>query len=238
MFRTIIWVIYFIIKLVAITPKLIKLKSFERKNEVEKQDKLAYKVARAWGRDLMEKSGSKIKVIGEENVPKDGPVLFVSNHQSYLDIPILLGFIDKPKAFIAKKELAKIPVFSTWMESLRCIFIDRSDVRQSLRAIKKGIKLLKEGYSFVIFPEGTRSEDGKLREFKQGSLKMATKSKTPIVPVTIKGANKIMPRGKIVIIPTDVEVIISKPIFMEDDIAKDSKALTQKVWNIINDNLK
>lgn len=238
MFRTIIWVIYFIIKLVAITPKLIKLKSFERKNEVEKQDKLAYKVARAWGRDLMEKSGSKIKVIGEENVPKDGPVLFVSNHQSYLDIPILLGFIDKPKAFIAKKELAKIPVFSTWMESLRCIFIDRSDVRQSLRAIKKGIKLLKEGYSFVIFPEGTRSEDGKLREFKQGSLKMAIKSKTPIVPVTIKGAIKIMPRGKIVIIPTDVEVIISKPIFMEDDIAKDSKALTQKVWNIINDNLK
>lgn len=237
MFRTIIWVIYFIIKLITITPKLIKLKSFEKKNEIEKQDELAYKVARTWGRNLMEKSGSKIKVIGEENVPKDGPVLFVSNHQSYLDIPILLGFIDKPKAFIAKKELVKIPVFSTWMKSLRCIFIDRSDVRQSLRAIKKGIKLLKEGYSFVIFPEGTRSQDGKLREFKQGSLKMATKSKVPIVPVTIKGANKIMPRGKIVIIPTDVEVIISKPIFMEDDIAKDSKALNQKVWNIINDNL-
>ncbi|SKC85446.1 lysophospholipid acyltransferase family protein [Maledivibacter halophilus] len=238
MVRTIIWVIYFIIKLLLITPKLIKLKSLGRQDKIEERDKLAYKVARSWGRDLIEKSGSKVKVIGEENVPKDRPVLFVSNHQSYLDIPILLGYIDKPKAFIAKKELSNIPLFSTWMKSLQCVFIDRSDIRQSLRAIKKGIELLKKGYSFVIFPEGTRSKDGNLMEFKPGSLKMAIKAKVPIVPVTIKGANKIMPRGKIVIIPTDVEIIISKPIFIDDGIAKDSKGLTEQVWNTINDNLK
>lgn len=237
MFRTIIWIIYFIFRILVITPYLITFKSLDKQNRIEERDKLAYKVGRNWGRDLIKASGSKIKVIGEENIPEDGSVLFVSNHQSYLDIPILLGFIDKPKAFIAKAELSKYPIFSTWMKALKCIFIDRSDVRQSLRAIKEGIKLLKEGYSLVIFPEGTRSKDGTLMEFKQGSLKLATKSGVPIVPVTIKGAKDIMPRGKLVIRPTNVEIIISKPIFMDDDIAKDSKALNEKVRNIISENL-
>lgn len=237
MIRTITWIIFFIFQLLAIVPSLIRVKSLDKQNRVEERDKLAFKAAKNWGRTLMDASGSKIKVVGEENIPKDKSVLFVSNHQSYLDIPILLGFIDKPKAFIAKVELSKFPIFSTWMKYLKCIFIDRSDVRQSLRAIKEGVKLLKEGYSFVIFPEGTRSPDGTLKEFKQGSLKLATKSGAPIVPVTIKGANDIMPKSKLVIIPANVEVIISKPIFMDDDIAKDSKALNEKVWNTINENL-
>lgn len=237
MFRTIIWIIYFIFRILVITPYLITLKSLDKQNRIDERDKLAYKVGRNWGKDLINASGSKIKVIGEENIPKDGSVLFVSNHQSYLDIPILLGFIDKPKGFIAKAELSKYPIFSTWMKALKCVFIDRSDVRQSLRAIKEGIKLLKDGYSLVIFPEGTRSKDGTLMEFKQGSLKLATKSGMPIVPVTINGAKDIMPRGKLVIKPTNVEIIISNPIFMDDDIAKDSKALNEKVRNIISQNL-
>ncbi|SHK04402.1 lysophospholipid acyltransferase family protein [Paramaledivibacter caminithermalis] len=237
MFRTIIWVIYFIFRVLVITPYLIILKYLDKKNRIEERNKLAYRIARNWGRDLMKVSGSQIRVIGEENIPKDRAVLFVSNHQSYLDIPILLGFIDKPKAFIAKAELEKYPIFSTWMKTLKCIFINRDDVRQSLRAIKEGIKLLKAGYSLVIFPEGTRSKDGKLREFKQGSLKLATKSGAPIVPVTIKGAKDIMPRGTLFIKPANVEVIISKPIFMEEDIAKDSKALNERVRNIIGEKL-
>lgn len=237
MFRTVIWIIYFIFRILIITPKLLKVKSLDRQNRIKERDELVYKVALSWGKGLMELSGSKITVIGEENIPKDKAVLFVSNHQSNLDIPILLGFINRPKAFIAKVELGKFPVFSTWMEYMNCVFIDRNNVRQSLRAIKDGIKLLKEGYSFVIFPEGTRSKDGTLGEFKPGSLKLATKSGAPIVPVTIKGANKIMPSGKLVIRPADVEVIISEPIFMDEDIAKDSNALTQKVWNTIDENL-
>lgn len=237
MFRTIIWIIYFILKLLAITPDMLRVKSLDKKGRVEERDKLVFSVAEKWGRDLINASGSTVKVTGEENIPKDQPVLFVSNHQSYLDIPILVGFIDKPKSFIAKKDLDKFPLFRTWMKNLQCILIDRSDVRQSLRAIKEGVKLLKEGYSYVIFPEGTRSKDGTLGEFKQGSLKLATKSGAPIVPVTIKGAKDIMPRGTLAIKPANVEIIISNPIFMDDDIAKDSKALNEKVMSIISENL-
>jgi len=237
MLRTVTWIIYFILRILIITPKLIKVKSLDKQNRIGERDELIHKVAVSWGRDLMKLSGSQIKVIGEENIPKDKAVLFVSNHQSNLDIPILLGYIDKPKAFIAKIELSKFPVLSTWMKYMNCVFIDRSDVRQSLRAIKEGTKLLKEGYSFVVFPEGTRSKDGTLGEFKPGSLKLATKSGAPIVPITIKGANDIMPSGKLVIRPANVEVIISEPIFMDEDIAKDSNALNQKVWNTIDENL-
>ncbi|WP_432405337.1 lysophospholipid acyltransferase family protein [Wukongibacter sp. M2B1] len=237
MFRTVIWIIYFIFRILFLTPRLIKVKSLHSQNRIEEKDKLVYSTARSWGRDLVKQSGSKVKVVGEENIPKDKSVLFVSNHQSNLDIPILLGFIDRPKAFVAKAELSKFPLLSTWMEFLNCIFIDRGNARESLRAIKAGIKLLKEGYSLVIFPEGTRSKDGKLMEFKPGSLKLATKSGAPIVPVTIKGANEIMPSGKLAIRPANVELIISKPIYMDEDIAKDSNALTETVRNVINENL-
>lgn len=237
MFRTIIWIIYFILKLLAITPDMMRVKSLDKQGRVEERDKLVFSVAEKWGRDLINASGSTVKVIGEENIPKDQAVLFVSNHQSYLDIPILVGFIDKPKSFIAKKDLDKFPLFRTWMKNLQCILIDRSDVRQSLKAIKEGVKLLKEGYSYVIFPEGTRSKDGTLGEFKQGSLKLATKSGAPIVPVTIKGAKDIMPRGTLAIKPANVEIIISNPIFMDDDIAKDSKALNEKVVSLISEKL-
>ncbi len=237
MFRTITWIFYFIFRILILTPKLIKVKSLDKQNRIEDKDKLAYSIAKSWGKDLVEQSGSKVKVVGKENIPKDEPVLFVSNHQSNLDIPILLGFIDKPKAFVAKVEMSKFPVLSTWMKLINCIFIDRGNARESLKAIKAGIKLLKGGYSLVIFPEGTRSKDGNLMEFKPGSLKLATKSGVPIVPVTIKGANEIMPSGKLVIRPANVELIVSKPIYMDDDIVKDSNALTETVRNIINENL-
>lgn len=237
MLRTIMWIIYFIFRLLIVTPDLFRVKFLDKKNRIEERDKLVAKTAKKWGRDLVNASGSKVNVIGEENVPKDQAVLFVSNHQSNLDIPILLGFIDKPKAFIAKVELNKFPIFSTWMRYAKCIFINRGHPRDALKAINEGAKLLKEGYSFVLFPEGTRSKDGSLGRFKPGSLKMATKSGVPVVPVTIRGANEIMPTNKMVIRPAKVEVIISKPIFMEEDIHKDSNALNQKLWNIINENL-
>lgn len=237
MFRTIIWIIYFIFRILFLTPALLKVKSLDKQNRIKEKDELTHRVAKKWGKELIDLSGSKVKVIGEENVPKDGSILFVSNHQSNLDIPILLGFIDKPKGFIAKEELEKFPLLSPWMKHLNCVFIRRGNPREALKAIKEGIKLLKEGYSFVIFPEGTRSKDGTLGEFKPGSLKLATKSGAPIVPVTIKGAINMMQKDSLVIKPADVELIISKPIFMDDDIAKDSNALAEEVKSIINKNL-
>jgi len=238
MTRTIILAIYLIPALIFSIPSLMRAKALDRKGKLEERNRLAFKVVGKISRKLIKLSGSQVKVIGEENIPKDKSVLFVSNHQSNFDIPLLLGFIDKPKAFIAKVELAKIPILSQWMKAMGCIFIDRGNVRQSLRAINEGVNLLKAGHSLVIFPEGTRSKDGQLGEFKHGSFKLATKSDARIIPVTIKGAHKIMPKGKLAIRPSKVEVIISKPVYIDEEIKKDSKALADKVKNIIKENLE
>lgn len=237
MVKTVIWFIYFGIYLLGTVPALIKVKRLDQQGRIPERDRIIYETAQRWAQRLVNLTGARIQVIGKENIPAEGPVLFVSNHQGNFDIPILLGFIDKPKAFIAKKELKKIPILCTWMEYMQCVFIDRGDPRQSLKAINRGAELLKEGYSQVIFPEGTRSEDGTMGEFKPGSLKLALKAKVPIIPVTIKGAYDMMPKGEWKIRAAKVEVIISPAVLTENLSMKESNELTENVKNIIESNL-
>ncbi|AFS79651.1 1-acyl-sn-glycerol-3-phosphate acyltransferase PlsC [Gottschalkia acidurici 9a] len=237
MIRTIIWFIYFWVSLILLTPSLLKVKSLEESGKIEDKDKLVYKKVRNWAISLIKLSGCEVKVIGEENIPKEGNVLFVSNHQGNFDIPILLGYIEKSKGFVAKKELEKLPMVNKWMKAINCVFMDRTNPRESIKAIKDGIEILKRGYSLVIFPEGTRSKDGSLGEFKPGGLKLATKSEVPIVPVTIKGSNKIMEKGSLIIKPAKVEVIISPVVQVDNQSKNDTKELTETVRNIISENI-
>ncbi|QEK13712.1 1-acyl-sn-glycerol-3-phosphate acyltransferase [Crassaminicella thermophila] len=236
MFRTIYMAIYFIVYLIFLFPKEWKINKLEKEGRMQEMHDLLHKIAMNWGKSIVNATGSKIHVFGIENIPK-GPVLFVSNHQGNFDIPILFGFIDKPKAFIAKIELSKIPVFGKWMERQKCIFIDRDNPRQSLKAINKGIKTLKDGHSMVIFPEGTRSKGPKMGEFKKGSLKLATKAKVPIVPITIDGSYKIMEGNKKLIKPAEVKVTISQPIHTTNLTKEDENVLSEKVYAIIKSHL-
>ncbi|WFD12273.1 lysophospholipid acyltransferase family protein [Tepidibacter hydrothermalis] len=238
MLRTIRWFIYFWYSLIALIPDMKKAKKLDEQGDIAKKDQLVSKNASNWAKALVELTDTKVNVIGEDNIPKDEAVLFVSNHQGNFDIPILLGFINKPKAFVAKEELRKMPLLRTWMEYMNCIFLNRSNNRESVKAIKQGIENLKQGYSMVIFPEGTRSKDGKLGEFKPGALKLATKSKVRIVPVTINGSKDIMEKGSFIIKPADVEVIISKPVEIPEGMDKDTKSLAENIKNIIKENLK
>jgi len=135
--------------------------------------------------------GTKRIVLGQENIPKDGPVLFTGNHKSYADIPLAYLTCRKYVGFIAKKEIKKVPSLSWWMANVNCLFIDRSNVRQSLTIIKKAIKNIKEGYSVFIMPEGTRNHTDTLIPFKEGSFKIAEKAGCPIVPVAITNSDGI-----------------------------------------------
>lgn len=237
MFRTIKWFMGFWMSLVLLLPKSRKTKKLDEIGETEKRDAMVGKVVPNWARKLIELSGSRVTVVGAEKLPKDETVLFVSNHQGNFDIPLLLGYIDKPKAFMAKKEMEKMPMVSSWMRYMQCVFMDRDNPRESLKAIKAGAEKLKEGYSMVIFPEGTRSEDGKLKEFKQGAFKLATKSGVPIVPVTISGSKKIMEKGSLKINPAEVKLFISEPVYMTEEYIKDTKLLSEKIKSIIESNL-
>jgi len=192
MLRSLLFYPRLVLSVMLVSINLIKINYLQRKGRTEERTLLIHEITHSWASFIMKISGAKVTVTGLENLPKDTTVLFVSNHQSYFDIPLLMSVIDIPKGFIAKKELAKWPGINIWMTYIRCTFLDRDNMRKSAEAIVEGINTLKSGYSMVIFPEGTRSKGGEPQDFKAGSFKLAIKSKVPIVPITIDGTYKLL----------------------------------------------
>lgn len=229
MFRTIAWFFYFWVSLFVSLFSLAKVKKYDENGQVKEKEALVRKTSKNWSASLLRVAGVKVTVKGQENVPKDEAVLYVSNHQGNFDIPILIACVEGNKGFVAKKELEKLPIVTKWMNYLQCIFLDRDNPRASLRAINTGIQKLKEGHSLVIFPEGTRSENGEMGEFKPGSLRLATKSGVKIIPVTINGSHKIMKKDSWMIRPAQVEIIIHEPISPLEETGE----LTEKVYETI-----
>lgn len=164
---------------------------------------------------IIRRTGTKVHVSGQDKLP-DEAVLFVANHQGLFDILALIGYLGKPLGFIAKKEVEKIPIVSSWMGLMHGVFIDRSDRRQSVRAINQGIKNLKSGHSLVVFPEGTRSRGSNLNEFKSGSLRLATKAKVPIVPVSISGTYQMLEEDHGRVKGSTIYMEILDPIYPND----------------------
>ena len=137
-------------------------------------------------------AGTKVTFIGEENIPKDKAVLFVGNHRSYFDIIIQGTRFTRPTAFIAKKEFGKVPIFGLWMKNIHCLLLDRNDLKQGLKTILQAIEYIKDGRSVFVYPEGTRNRtDELLLPFKEGSMKIATKTGCPIIPIAISGSRAV-----------------------------------------------
>lgn len=201
------------------------------------QKRLSHYTSYYWARFLISMAGINVRVSGLENIPDDGPVLFVSNHQSNFDIPALLGCINKSKGFLAKIELTKFPVIHSWMKKIGCVFIDRSDKRQSLKAIFKCIEVVKSGQSMVIFPEGTRSRGPVMGEFKKGSLRVAEKVQVPIIPVAINGTYKLMEANNNKIKSEDVEIKVLRPVYYDHLSETEKVNLNDYIRDIIKENM-
>lgn len=187
-------------------------KSLEKKKQQLGGDAAVLQRVYAYGRKMAQRiiwlTGSKLIVEGMENIPKDSTVLFVANHQSYMDIPVIMSVIEQPIGFVAKEELGKIPFFDQWIVFMKCVLITRGDSRKALEAIIQAAKYLREGHSLVLYPEGTRSVNGMLGEFKAGSLKAAQKGKVAIVPIAINGARDAMPRKSFWMYPAKITATI------------------------------
>jgi 1-acyl-sn-glycerol-3-phosphate acyltransferase len=224
---------YFVITL----PVLARVKYLEKRGRLVERDNLADRFTMHISRVLFKLTGSNILIKGEENLPKDRPVLIVSNHQGHMDSAIIHGFINIPKGFVSIVEVNKFPILRTWMQYMRCIFLDRSDPRQSLECIHKGIQFLNEGHSMVIFPEGKLSDCDEADEFKTGSLRLALKAGVPIIPVTIKGSYRIMSKTGKVIKSAYVECCISKQIETSHIDKNGEKDLMKLVRDTIIENL-
>lgn len=238
MIRTIFFYFCFAISLLISLIFRIKIKILTIKGDIKRRTEYIHKVSYTWSRFVMKVAGAKVNIIGLENIPKGQTVLFVSNHQSNFDIPLLLSCIDIPKGFIAKKELSTWPLISTWMKSLNCIFMDRDNLRKSAESIVEGINLLKSGYSMIIFPEGTRSKGKPVDEFKGGSFKLATKSKCPIVPITINGTYKLLEANNNKIKSADIELVIHPLIDVNKLSKEELEKLPEAVHSIISSKYK
>ena len=136
-------------------------------------------------------SGVHPEIKGLENIPTDQSVLFIGNHSSFFDVILTYPLMERRTGYISKKEFEKVPLLPIWMRRLYCLFLDRSTPKEGLKTILKAIDYVKEGISVFVFPEGTRSKDGTLGEFKAGAFKIATKTNCPIIPVAITGTRDV-----------------------------------------------
>ena len=160
-------------------------------------------------------SGVKLDIKGEKNVPRDRGVLYIGNHRSYYDILITCTRFPDVTGFVAKKEMDRYPVFNVWMRYIRCLFLDRSDLRQGMETIKTATEMVKNGVSVFIFPEGTRNKaenELDMMEFHEGSFRVATRSGCPIVPVVLHNTQEIFEAHLPKIRPTHVTVEYLPPI--------------------------
>ena len=237
MFRSFKWYILgYVGTLVAFIPKEKEAQKLLAEGKIDEMNNIVCLGTRTISQKLIKLSDSTVNVHGLENIPV-GPVLFVSNHQSNMDIAIICGFIDKPKGFIAKKELKKLPLINKWITLAGSIYLDRENPRKSMEGILEGIKTLKNGHSLVVFPEGTRSRGDKMGEFKSGSFKLATKSKVPIVPLTIDGTYRVMEVNKILIKPSNINFYVHKPIYTDKLSKEEIAKLPETVEHIIRSKL-
>lgn len=237
LYKTICFAFWMYFNLRHLRPFHYKIKGFRDAGDFEKEREQILKSTTTWGRGIVKKYKIKLKLSGLENVP-EGPVLFVSNHQGYADIPIFGAAITmKQIGFVSKTTLGRIPVFGEWIRDIRSIFLDRDDARASLRTIEEGVELLKQGFSLVIFPEGTRSRGPQMGDFKKGSLRLATKSGVPVVPVTINGTYHMYEDWGYVHPGAEIEFYVHPAIETKELSKMEANNLAEKVEEIIKSKL-
>jgi 1-acyl-sn-glycerol-3-phosphate acyltransferase len=171
----------------------------------------AGRVMEWWGRAFVRWGGWKLRVEGMENLPSCGAIL-VANHQSVVDIPMLLAAFRRPVRFLAKRELGEIPLFGKAMAAAGNLFIDRDDPRDAVRMLREAGAPLRDGRLMVVFPEGTRSGDGSIGEFRPGAFHLARKSGAPVVPVYIDGGYRAIPKGSLRVRPAGLLVRVLPPL--------------------------
>jgi len=196
--------------------------------------------AKRWAKLNILVMGSKVEVSYEnfEEVEKikEEAIVIISNHQSKVDIPLLLGYFIRPIGFVAKIELKTMPILKYWMQMLNCIYLDRSDARSAIKTMQEGAEIIsREKACISIFPEGTRGSD--ILPFKKGSFKLAYMSKGYIVPVVIKGTDKVSSSDAIKAGKVDVlKLYIGTPISCAHLSKEEKDTLPETIENWVREN--
>jgi len=186
-------------------------------------------LARLWSRGVLASAGVKIRVVSHATLDPRQSYVVMPNHLSTVDIWAIFVAVPVPLRFIAKKQLGQIPLFGWAMRAGRFLFIDRQNATSARRTIDGAADRIRQGCSVVIFPEGTRSRDGRLGAFKKGGFHLAINSGAQIVPVTIRGTREVMPRGSVLIYAGVVDIEIGAPVVTTGLGPADRQALLEDV---------
>ncbi|MCM1043887.1 MAG: 1-acyl-sn-glycerol-3-phosphate acyltransferase [Candidatus Gastranaerophilales bacterium] len=187
-------------------------------------------------RCVMKLAGTKMIILGEENVPKDTPVLYVGNHRSNFDVVMTYMRVPRLTGYISKKEMNRIPFLRVWMRYLHCLFLDRDNIKEGLKVILAAIDKVKNGISICVFPEGTRNQtNDTFLPFHEGSFKIAEKGNVPIIPMAIVNAADIFEDHLPWIKKTTVVIEYCPPIYVKDLDKETRKSMGSYVSSIIQE---
>lgn len=164
---------------------------------------------------ILKLTGIRLVVSGREHIAPGQRYVIVSNHASYFDPPALVLALGLQYRWVIKKELRRIPLFGLALETSRNLFIDRSKGGDALASIKQGVAQLPDGTGILLFPEGTRSLDGRLLPFKKGGFVIARDGGLPLLPITIRGSHERLPKGSAAFTSGVIEVIVHPPVATE-----------------------
>lgn len=228
--------IYFGIYLFFKTVKAKITMCFLKNKSQQAVDEYIYNTARGMAIHFMNISDTKSIVKGIENIPKE-PCIFICNHQAIFDVFLLVSNIELITGFIAKKEIKSYPLIGFWIGAMHSVFLDRTNVREGMKAINAGAENIKNGYSMILFPEGTRSLKSEMGEFKKGSLKLALKAGAPIVPITIDGTYKVLETGNQVR-GNVLNMIVHKPLLAGELTEDEKKNLSDIIYKTIKNGFK
>jgi 1-acyl-sn-glycerol-3-phosphate acyltransferase len=225
--RTILCVCVYALAVLVLAPVLLVCFVFGLREPVAVIGKAALRL----GRLIL---GLKVDVAGLECLDPKTPCIYMANHLSFLDGPILFAVIPRSVRVLLKKEVFRIPVIGQSMRFIGFVPVDRKGLKAGKRSIDRAVRLMAErGYSFLVFPEGTRSRDGRIRPFKRGGFFLALAGGSPIVPVTIRGSFDLMPRGRFFVKKGTVRVEFHEPVPVAGYRPETMSGLVDRVRDII-----
>ncbi len=194
---------------------------------VERRGHIAHRCARAWARLFLWTAGVRVRVHGDWPVDGRASAVYVSNHQSIFDIPVVFATIPAQLRILAKAMLGGIPFIGWHLRLAGHVLVDRANPGPSV--VRKMQRLIRNGSSLVVFPEGTRSDDGQVGRFKPGVFAIAVDRQLPIIPITISGTRQIMRKGHLTVFPGVVTVTVHAPISTRGLTRSDVTALAARV---------
>lgn len=216
MIRFILIVIFVVSFLILSIPVILVYWLIGKKNPILK-DRLSKKTIN-WAFDVVATlAGSKVIVLGQENIPTDTAVLYVGNHRSFFDIVLTCSKFPGITGYVAKKEMNIWPLLNIWMRYIHCLFLDRQNIKEGMKTILSGIEKVKNGISLCIFPEGTRNKvNDTMLPFHDGSFKIADKGGVPVIPMTIVNSASVFEDHFPKVKPATVIIDFGKPIYFNE----------------------